>query len=147
MKNLLLILLLIPACIYCQQNPCENSVKVTLTLSAGIKYNLYSEVGVLGIGDRLGVYAGLTCFNREIKTGKADSVSMVLMPYARASFRTFETENTRQYFTAYIGKGMMGVSYRFAYILSPSDMLALEPHYDNLRGMGVNVSYVVSLSQ
>ena len=147
MKNLLLILLLIPACIYCQQNPCENSFKVTLTLSAGLKYNLYSEAGVLGIGDRLGVYAGLTVFDREIKTGKSDSVSMVLMPYGRASFRTFETENTRQYFTAYAGKGMLGVSYRFAYILSPSDMLALEPHYDNLRGMGVNLTYVVCLSQ
>ena len=147
MKNLLLILLLIPVCAYCQQNPCENSVKVTLTLSAGVKYNLYSELGVLGLGDRFGVYAGLTTFDRVIKTGKTDSTAMTLMAYARASFRTYEDENWRQYFTAYAGKGMMGVSYRVAYILSPSNMLAIEPHYDNLRGMGVNLAFVVSLSQ
>ena len=149
MKRTLLVLFAIPVILHAhaQQDPCDRSVKVTLTLSAGIKYNLYSELGVLGVGDRLGLFAGVTTFDRVIKTGKVDSTSMVFMPYARASFRTYGDEKWRQYFTAYAGKGMMGVSYRIAYILGPSNMLALEPHYDNMRGLGVNLSFVAALNQ
>ena len=140
-----------PTC-QAQLNPCEHLLNPVLTLSAGPPYNLYAEGGVMGLGDRVGLYGGLKFFNQTPAPPKHNELpsqsSLVTEPYARLSYRISNAEASvfRQYLTGWYGlNGIRGVSYRLGLILDPSIMLALEPNYSRENGAGVNVTLMARL--
>jgi hypothetical protein len=132
-----------------QPNPCAHLVTPVLSLSAGAPYNLYAEGGIMGLGDRVGMYAGAKLFNQRPPIAKAGSSGpQVIEPYARISYRVSneQASRCRQYLTGWYGlNGMRGVSYRLGLILDESVMLALEPNYSRENGAAVNVTLISRL--
>ena len=132
-----------------QGNPCEQHVSPILSLSAGAPYNLYAEGGIMGLNQRVGIYAGAKLFMQTSSTAKnIAQTSQVVEPYARISLRISNESSSlfRQYLTGWYGlNGIRGVSYRFGMILSESVMLALEPNYSRENRTGLNITLTAKL--
>lgn len=132
-----------------QLNPCEHLLTPVLSLSAGAPYNLYAEGGIMGLGDRVGIYAGAKVFNQIPSTAKRNLASrQVIEPYSRISFRISNDQASlfRQYLTGWYGlNGIRGVSYRLGFILDESVMLALEPNYSRENRGRVNFTLIARL--
>jgi len=133
-----------------QVDPCEHLITPVFSLSAGPPYNLYAEGGIMGIAERLGVYAGAKLFNQhQPPTAKSNSsTSQVIEPYIRMSYRISNDQASlfRQYLTGWYGlNGVRGISYRLGLTLDESVMLALEPNYSRENGAGVNFTLIARL--
>ena len=132
-----------------QLNPCAHLLTPVVSLSAGPPYNLYAEGGVMGLGDRVGMYAGVKLFDQRSPIAKGESSGpQVIEPYARISYRISNEEASvfRQYLTGWYGlNGVRGVSYRLGLILDESVMLALEPNYSRENGAGMNITLIARL--
>ena len=132
-----------------QSDPCGNHVPLILSLSAGSPYNLYAEGGIMGLNQRVGIYAGAKLFMQTSSTAKnIAQTSQVVEPYARISLRISNESSSlfRQYLTGWYGlNGIRGVSYRFGMILSESVMLALEPNYSRENRTGLNITLTAKL--
>jgi len=132
-----------------QLDPCAHLLNPVLSLSAGPPYNLYAEGGIMGLGDRVGIYAGVKLFYQKSPIAKGgSSAPQVIEPYARISYRISNEQASlvRQYLTGWYGpNGVRGVSYRLGFILDESVMLALEPNYSRENGAGVNVTLIARL--
>jgi len=147
------LLLMVSIC-HAQLNPCEHAVSPVMSLSAGAPYNMYAEGGILGLGGRVGLSAGVKLFmqtaapakqNQQTADKQNPQTSELIEPYARISYRISneETSSFRHYLTAWYGiNGMRGVSYRLGVILSETTMLAVEPNYSRESGKGVNFTLI-----
>ena len=133
-----------------QLNPCEHAISPIISLSAGSPYNLYAEGGIMGLNERVGIYAGAKLFFQTPSPSKTNAqTSEAIGPYARISFRISNERSSlfRQYLTGWYGlNGIRGVSYRLGMILSESTMLALEPNYSRENRAGVNITLIARLN-
>jgi len=132
-----------------QLNPCAHLITPVLSLSAGPPYNLYAEGGIMGLGDRVGIYAGAKLFYQKSPIVKGESSGpQVIEPYARISYRISNDQASlfRQYFTGWCGLNRVrGFSYRLGLILDESVMLALEPSYSRENGAAANITLIARL--
>jgi hypothetical protein len=147
------ILLLISICrssiCQAQLSPCDHLVTPIISLSAGPPYNLYAEGGIMGPGQRVGIYAGVKLYYQTPSSAKSNAdAPQVMEPYARISYRISNESSSlfRQYLTGWYGlNGVRGVSYRLGVIMSESAMLAVEPNYSRENKAGVNITLIAKL--
>ena len=103
----------------------------------------------MGLGDRVGVYAGAKLFYQKSPIAKGESSGpQVIEPYARISYRISNEQASvfRQYLTGWYGlNGVRGFSYRLGLILDESVMLALEPNYSRENRTGLNITLTAKL--